>query len=240
MGWFDRWRKAKRQANISREVLFEVANGSDTTALDRLCSDHSEWILGNFKSWTKVPPEVRGDRRALDLYANSLIAIAQLFASRGHPELLQMMMPNDERNPLAQWPAKLSRARDLLASGDVVQARSLAKEVIADIEACTGPGADEYLPKAWGILGEIHFRAKELDDARDANERALELCRRSADVEGVAAYCANLGEIARIRGDVVATTSWFQEAIGVLESNGLSDKAEELRSRLPPQRRLLS
>jgi hypothetical protein len=92
-----------------------------------------------------------------------------------------------------------------LAAGDFGAATLLTEGVIKEMETCSGPGVDEYMPKAWGLLGEVLFRAGDHDGARTATERALELCRRTGDQDGVATYTGNLAEIARVRGERLST-----------------------------------
>ncbi|MBN1605617.1 MAG: tetratricopeptide repeat protein [Polyangiaceae bacterium] len=232
MGWFDRWRKSGRRSEISREVLFQAANTKDTERLAELCSEHADWIVANFPSWTTVPVQIRSDPASAGTYVAALMTIARTLAASGHPELLEKLMPRGDDNPLVRWPAKLTRARELLASGDADPAQEIVEQVIREMEPCSGPGVDEYLPKAWGILGEIHLVSGEHDGARQANERALGLCRQTGDHEGTVTYCGNLAEIARVRGDRVAHITWLSDGIEAAESAGLTEQAEKLRSQL--------
>jgi hypothetical protein len=234
MGWFDRWRKSGRRSEISRDVLFQAANSKNPQRFVELCSEHSDWVIANFRSWTTLPVEIRSDPASARAYATGLLLTARAFAANGHPELLEMLMPEGDDNPLVRWPARLTSARELLASGNAAGAQAIAESAIREMEPCTGPGVDEYLPKAWGILGEIRFHSGNHDGAHQATERALDLCRRSGDHEGTVVYCGNLAEIARVRGDRVAHITWLSEGIEAAQSAGLTQHAEKLRSQLRP------
>src|SRR5688500_9174282 len=120
MGLFDRFRRrrvesAPEHPGQLREALFAAAAKGDTARLDELCRARGELIAANFPVWHTVPEPLRSDRRAVQRYAESLMAIAQAFArAGGDSSLLERLFGPVDDNPLTRWDEKLTEARGLM------------------------------------------------------------------------------------------------------------------------------
>jgi len=99
---------------------------------------------------------------------------------------------------------RLRRAIAFLRADDLVAAR-------ADYDAAIA--ADSTFADAWLNLGALEKRVGRLDAARAAFERARDLHAALGRARGVADALANLGEVARARGDVAAAESLCLAAI---------------------------
>lgn len=101
-------------------------------------------------------------------------------------------------------PLRLHRAYGLMRAGNLASAR-------ADYEAAIA--SDSTVADAWLNLGVLEKRVGRLDEARAALERARGLASAEGRPRGVADALANLGEVARARGDVAAAESLYLAAI---------------------------
>jgi hypothetical protein len=109
VGIFDWFRKRGSRPEISREILFEAATADDLDHFAALCSEHADWIFANFAEWKTVPLEIRKSPAAVQAYARGLTLTANLFASNGRPELLEMIMPKGDDNPWFDGPRSCCR-----------------------------------------------------------------------------------------------------------------------------------
>jgi tetratricopeptide (TPR) repeat protein len=99
---------------------------------------------------------------------------------------------------------RLRRAIAFLRANDLVAGRAEYDAALA---------ADSTLADAWLNLGVMEKRVGRLDEARAALERARDLHAGGGRPRGVADALANLGEVARARGDVAAAESLYHAAI---------------------------
>src|SRR5437764_10345879 len=83
----------------------------DERQLEALCRRHRELIGSHFRTWLKVPDEVRARPEALQAYVQGMIAVAQCFAGRlGDGSLLQAMAGPPGSNPVERWQQVLQEA----------------------------------------------------------------------------------------------------------------------------------
>jgi tetratricopeptide (TPR) repeat protein len=215
-----------------RDELLAAALAGDAGRLERLARANQAAVLEHFRAWQRVPEAIRSDPDALQHYVNGLIAVAQLFAERlGRPELMAALSGPRQSNPLAKWQDALRRSRELMDGLRYPEARALLTDALIDSRGLTGSGVDTYLPITHGFLAEAHFQTGAADQAVPHLERALALCERSGDAEGVAAYLGSLFEAHRYlgRGEVAAG---YADRMGTfLDTRGAARDADRWRTR---------
>lgn len=92
MGFFDSlFGKAEKPITDPehlRNELLAASRAGDTRRLERLSRTNQAAILAYFRSWQRVPEDVRADPTAIQGYVHGLISVAQLFAEKlGHPRV---------------------------------------------------------------------------------------------------------------------------------------------------------
>jgi tetratricopeptide (TPR) repeat protein len=219
-----------------RSLLFDAAAKSPGR-LAKLCRAHSGAIVEAFPSWQKLPEEVRADPAATQRYMHGLIGVAQTFAQvLGRPELMQRLMGPPESNPLVRWQQELAKAQALVDEGNCREAAGRLSDLLIDVQGMTGSGPDKYLPITYGHLGNAYFQGGEAGRAVAPLEKALELCRRNGDAEGVAAYLGGLYEVHRYLGEPATAAEAAERLAEDFQAWGRPDEADAWRRRAHQQR----
>lgn len=109
------------------------------------------------------------------------------------------------------------RAESLIRTGRPREARRWLGETLAEL---TRRRERTALRRALNLLGAAHFSLGELDAAREAFERALELGREDDDDLTVARATNNLGAIANVRGRREQALALYQLAIPAYQRLG--------------------
>jgi tetratricopeptide (TPR) repeat protein len=137
---------------------------------------------------------------ALVLAAYAAATPSLLAPWRDSMTLYDAVLARDPEFPLM----RLRRAVASLRAGDLVRARA---DYAAAIEA------DSSFADAWLNLGAFEIQVGRFAEARSALDRARDLYAASGRSRGLADALANLGELARARGDVAAAESLYLAAI---------------------------
>ena len=183
-----------------RRALFAAIAERDNARFVELVNGHTATILASFASWAVVPVEVRTDPVALPIYANGLIALAEVFANGGRPELMEILHGAGRGpNPIERWQALFREADAHAQAGRHRDAIGILETMLAEFAKTTGTAIDAYRPKVFGMLGMSFFRIGDLSNAARRTQEALEDCRRTNDAEGERIYAGNLEVIARGR-----------------------------------------
>jgi tetratricopeptide (TPR) repeat protein len=221
-----------------RRLLWEAAAAGDEAALESLCRTHRDTIVQHFPAWRQVPAEVRADPALLEGYVQTMAAVGRLFAQRlGDPSLLQSLTGQAADNPLVRWQQKLEKAQKEMEELRYAETIDLLNDVLIDTRGLKGSGVDAYLPVTYGLLGESYFQNGQADKALGPTEKALELCRRTGDAEGVRAYLGNLYEINRYLGRPAPAADAAGQLAEVLQDQGETAEAERYRKQAALVRR---
>lgn len=184
-----------------RRALFDAIAAQDNARFVELVNGHTATILASFATWAVVPVEVRTDPAALPIYANGLIALAEIFANGGHPELMEILRGAGRGpNPIERWQASFREADAHVKAGRHRDAIAILETMLREFGGTTGTAIDAYRPKVLGMLGMAFFRIGDLSSAARRTREALEDCRRTNDAEGERIYVGNLEVIARGQG----------------------------------------
>lgn len=175
--------------------LFEAVRRKDERELQRLANRYDEVIRHEFANWQTLPIELRGHPHWEPWYGNGLIGVADFYQRCGVSTLIQMLMGDEESNPIHAWQVDLGNAQQALEEGRMDFAISLLLRVDAAMEKLTGSAVETLRPKCLGMLGAAHFRKGDLTEAERYTTEALTLCRKHSDQEGVAIYQGNLAQI---------------------------------------------
>ncbi|MEZ4359700.1 MAG: tetratricopeptide repeat protein [Kofleriaceae bacterium] len=194
--------------------MFNAVAAGDQASLERLCAAHEDAVVAAFRAWQTVPVEFRTPDK-LPWYGNGLIAVAQHLAARGRPELMRALR-RDGENPLQEWEDGLIAAGRLMEELRFSEAAARLRAVLQASAGLQGSGVDSYLPITLGRLGECLFQCGDAEGARESTERALELCERSGEGEGVMAYLGNLFEIHRYLGDGAGAATYLERLAAAL------------------------
>lgn len=209
MGLLDRFFRKRGPEPLDpdtlREKLFDAVAAGDRARCAELCGAYEAQILANFGVWAVIPVEIRKDRQAVNRWAQGLIAVAQLFEERGHPELIERLSGPPAKNPLTVWEERLREARKLVAEGDLLKAIPILRACIEENRELIGTGSDRYMAITHGGLGQNLFHSGSPEQAVPHLTEALRLCEASEDPEdrsAVTLYLRNLYEVRRYLGDV--------------------------------------
>jgi tetratricopeptide (TPR) repeat protein len=233
VGIFDRLFGRRPGPDLSpdalRERLFDAVERGDRGALDALAAKHEAAIIEHFAIWVTVPGPVRGDPGALQRYAGGLIGVAQRFAQRGNPALLQALMGSPGDNPIQRWQEAMHRAGEHMEQLDFDEAARLLSAEAERVRGLSGGEAGRMLAITLGRLAECHFSAGRPEAALPLYNEALEICRAGSDVEGIAAYLGDIFEVCRYLERPAEAAAAASELSAVLERAG--DRARARRYR---------
>lgn len=182
---------------VLHQIVDAVARG-DGEGFFSVCRANAQLIFEHFAEWRTVPKDLRDKPEKLQDYFNALVQTAQLFQRAGHPELLALLMPPDEDNPLSRWRDRLAEAQQLADVGAHEQSLAESEALLAELEesGASGTGLIDTRARANGLRGRVLFRLNRFAEARAATVLALEDCERNGDEEGVRTYRGNLAILA--------------------------------------------
>ena len=236
MGFFDllfgKAEKPIADPDQLREALFAAARAGDTRRLENLARANQAAVLEHFRSWQKVPEAIRADQNAIQGYVHCMIAIAQMFAEKlGRPELMAALVGTPESNPITRWQNTLHQAREHMNALRYPEARTLLTDALIDSRRQSGTGVDRYLPITHGFLAECYFHAGTADQAVPHWEQALDLCVKSNDVEGIAAYLGSLFEAHRYLGQGERAADYADRFAAFFDTQKNTRDATRMRTR---------
>ncbi len=191
-----------------------------------LCHSYPQSICEGFRSWSRVPDELRTSNDATNAYMQAVFRLANIMDSFGFPRPLEQLTAQD--NPIARLRKLYAKAAALSERSYYRESSGLLTQCLEELAPLKGSFVANLLPKALGLLGRNWFRAGDLDQARTFTEQALEACVESGDLEGVEIYRANLQVLDRSQagGD-------FAPIAEILHAQSLSDQGRfELSNRV--------
>ncbi len=197
MGFFDLFKRKSTACSETdlRETLISAVERQDNRTLTRLCNDNRKAILDAFPAWLKVPDEIKVDPISRDRYCQGLMMVASLFEQAGDPQLIAIMIGNQEDNPLLQWQNDLAAAQALIDEGQPSRAVELLKQLLDKTKGLRGNGVDHYMPRTFGMLGVALYHSGDKKKAMEFTRKAQMLCEEFGDTDGIRTYAANLKQM---------------------------------------------
>lgn len=197
MGFFDLFKRNSTPCSEAdlREALISAVERQDNKTLARLCNNNRKAILDEFRSWLKVPDEIKADPISRDRYCQGLMMVASLIEQAGDPQLIAMMIGKQEDNPLVQWQNDLAAAQVLIDEGQPGRAAELLKQLLDKTKGLRGNGVDHYMPRTFGMLGVALYHSGNKPKAKEFTLKAQMLCEEFGDADGVRTYIANLQQM---------------------------------------------
>jgi tetratricopeptide (TPR) repeat protein len=229
MGWFSR--KRSLEPDELRDALIEAVRAGDEARLRELFESQRDVIRKHFPAWQKVPESVRADGQRLGAYANGLVTVARYFAARGDSSLLERLTGPADSNPLTRWEAALMAARQSIAARDYARAEPALRDTLGELGSAAGWGLERYSAIGLGLLSQCRFHQGAADEAIVLLDRALEICRRTGDVDGEIAYLESLHEARRWLGQLPEAVGLAEELATAHEGAGHREKAAWARRR---------
>ncbi len=216
---------------LLKRLLFDAVSAGDQRKLAGLCRANQELIRTHFPQWRKVPEPLMGQAAEMQRYVQALIAVAQHFADRlRKPELLQLLLGNQQSNPLHQWHDRLDSARKRMTELRYPEAIQALSDLLIDFRGLHGSGVDRFLPITFGRLGECYFDTGQAEKAVGPFAQALKLCEQHGDAEGVGAYLGDLYEAHRYLGQREKAAEFAERLADFHAKNGRSKDAERFRA----------
>ena len=214
------WGKKNKDVFQGLQRAIARQSGNDFV---RLCQKHRSEIAAAFHSWRTVPEALRSDAARVQVYGQTLIAVAQYFAQAfGDRSLLESLKPPRDDRVLAAWQATLEEVDTLKASGAYQDAlKELDKLVAMTPSVDVVPEADDLLALAHGRQGEVHVLLGNLKEGRRYMEMALRAAARTGELSVVLLYLENLYELADRDDDVEAMQGWSHSAAEACRDAGL-------------------
>ena len=213
--------------------MFGAIASGDAAKAEAVCRAQREAIAAEFPGWCTVPDELRRDPQALQRYASSLIATAQLFEERlGDASLIERLRGGDGGDhPLAAWQRELAAARDEMAALRYGEAAARLRRLLDETRELIGTAVDQLRPVTLGFLGECLFQQGDAAGALAPLEQALTLCDAAGDGEGILAYLGNLYEVHRYLGQGEPAADYAEQLAAGLEQLGRAADAARYRTR---------
>jgi tetratricopeptide (TPR) repeat protein len=216
---------------LLKRLLFDAVKAGDQRKLAGLCRGNEETIRTHFPQWRKVPEPLLGQSAEVQRYVQALLTVAQHFADRlGKPDLLQLLLGNQQSNPLHQWHDRLESARKLMAELRYPEAIQALSDLLIDFRGLQGSGVDRFLPITFGRLGECYFDTGQAEKAIGPFAQALKLCEQHGDTEGIGAYRSNLYEAHRYLEQREAAAQFAERLADFHARQGRDKDAERFRS----------
>jgi hypothetical protein len=178
-----------------RDALFNAVAESNAIALNDLLRKHLRRVIGLFPTWTTLPTSVRSDPVRTKWWAEGLIGIASEAAALGDPSLMARLQDPPGGNDLIAWQEAFLAAEADAAGGKLSSAIRRLDVILEKSAGMTGTGVDHILPRTYGLLGTLNYRAGNQREAREFTLKAKEYCERIGDHEGAEIYRKNLAII---------------------------------------------
>ena len=124
-----------------------------------------------------------------------MIGVASAAAAMGEGSLMARLQGPPKENILILWQEAFVAAEADAARGDYDSAIRRLEQTLEKVGGLTGPGIDHLLPKTLGLLGTLHYRAGDRDQAHEFTLKAKAYCERIGDREGAEIYARNLTTI---------------------------------------------
>jgi hypothetical protein len=191
MGFFN-LRARKLGDEELRDALFNAATESNAQELKKLLTSHMERVIALFPTWTTLPSSVRSDASRTKWWAEGMIGVASAAATLGEASLMARLQGPPQENILIQWQECFLAAEADARRGDYSSAISRLEQILKDVDGLTGSGVDQLLPQTYGLLGTLHHRAGNQEQAHDFTVKAKMHCERTGDFEGAEIYTQNL------------------------------------------------
>lgn len=213
-------------------ALSTAVHSGDTRHFEALCRDNQETILEHFAEWRVVPENLRSDPTQTEHYVKPLVAIAQHFAQQlGRPELMQLLVGNQESNPAIQWQQQFNQAHQLMGQLRYAEAAESFARLLGSAQTLGGPDAGRWLSLANGFLGESLFQSGRPDQAVAYFETALALCQERAEQEGIIAHLGNLLEAHRYLGQIDQAVHYAEALAAAYNAAGQVSEAQTFHGR---------
>jgi hypothetical protein len=195
MGLFSFLKRSPSTPADLRSDLIRLVMHKDLNALGRLVRDRRETIVTEFPEWLTVPGAMEEDPSLLEHYGEMLLAVARIVEHDGDGRLVKMLEGDPADAPVEAWNEQMAIAASLSEQGRFTEARQVLASLADRLDTLRGSAVDFYRPRVLGKLGIALYQAGDVAAAHDATRRALDLCRRLGDEDGVQAYETNLANM---------------------------------------------
>jgi tetratricopeptide (TPR) repeat protein len=184
-----------------RDMLIAAVSAGDSKLLNTLATSNREAILANFTNWQKPPDAVRQNNEAMQRYATTLIALAEMFRDKFKDESLVVKLSAPAQNQTQQqWEQGLAQAEALAKDMRLDEAKNLLGQVLAFVQNLPTDGPIPYHAVTHGRLAHTLFSKGEIEPAYGHMLRALQFSEQRGDDNGVAASLRGIYEINRYLG----------------------------------------
>lgn len=199
MGWFDFFkRRVPDDPQTPADVWAALQQAFERGELKRvsaLLEVHEQTVRQHFDAWRQVPSAIRHNRPKVELYTQTLVAIAEAFQRAGIPDLMELLVGNESNNALLTWDSDLQQAHMMIDQGSYDTAITLLHARLNRHARHTGSGMDFYLPRTYGMLGIAYHHAGRPKLAIEYTTKALDICLQTNDQVGITTYQTNLQQM---------------------------------------------
>jgi tetratricopeptide (TPR) repeat protein len=154
---------------------------------------------------------MKNNPEVLNGYIQTLGRVAQLLRDAGHPQVLDELVGDPDKNPISIWQRKLQEASALTKELRYDEAIELLQNHLIDARHLMGNTADQLQAMSQGLLGHVRFNSGKVDLAVGHYEQALKQCREQNDQEGIRIYLEKLYESERYLGKSGPAADYAQE-----------------------------
>lgn len=180
--------KAPEQLQV---ILVNAVFKNNGQGLDTLCRVYPRSIAEQFKSWMRVPEELRAPPEQARAYVDAVVRIARHMKELGFDGPLKMLHSPDD-NPIHRWYREFEAAQALAAQGDLAASTHELEGILTEMQGASGNAVADLRPKILGKIGANYFSDDRIDLAREFTRQALEASREVGDDQGVSIYQQNL------------------------------------------------
>lgn len=210
MGIFDWFQKSKTEKKDSPEELFKELQKAvvkrNETQFNKLLQSNLEVVKANFNNWRALPKSIANDQQALQLYAQTLVTIANVLqVTHGDSTAIDMLVGKEDDNILLYWQNRYDEANEMIRNHRFTEAIEKLQATINRLnnekQAVNQPTITTLKSKTFGLLGISEFQNNNLKAAFQHFQDALSQSEKVNDQEGIQAYLSSLYEAYRYDGD---------------------------------------
>ncbi len=172
--------------------LIEAYANNDAQLFYQLCDTREKEIFQEFDNWTIAPEWVRQKEELISLYAHTINTVADYFANKGNPTLMEKLVGDASSNPMIQIENELMTAQNLFNHGEYEQSNQILLSHLKLLEGSKGSGVAQLYPKIVGLAANNYLKLGNVDMAKMFAETAITKCMEIGDKEGETIYRKNL------------------------------------------------
>ena len=224
---------SQTDADSLRDMLIAAASARDDKLVMTLATANRQAIAAHFAQWQKVPDAIRENGGAMQRYAATLIALAEMFRDKfGDPSLMALLSgPGPEPQTMqAQWERGIAQAEKLASELRFEESRDLLQQIVTALENVPPEGPTPYHAVTEGRLAFTLFSMGDVPASIGHMQRALEFSQARNDETLTINGLRGMFEINRYMGKFVEAADYGDRLAAMLAKTSGAEEGAWWRS----------